>query len=436
LFADEIFVVMNDLIEVSCVPRLLSTRSPTFGMKNFLICTIAIVVAGFGLATRLADARPPLRITTWNLEHMMSERAYERWRDFCGSPQINWDEKKARRAGKPADITFCNVHNGLNWPSQRYQEALPLQTPEHYAIKVAALKKRAQKLDSDIYALQEVSDRDALARVFAETDYKLFFAGPTDGSMGVGFAVRNKLAATARTLAFDDLAICGPEDRRVKDDPGSCKKGSYRSRPGLELKIVYNNRPLFLLNVHLKSSCRKSPLDAPERSAPARVKEACATLRDQVVVMERWLDERVGNDEDFVIVGDFNRDLALELRSRMPARLDGGDPATPIYPDTPIGSMFKELSDNEPPGAWLVFEWQDIAGPKKRTCRRPDGSTYTVRSCHRGIDHFLIRKDVLSRLEDGPKRLEARGADYGDEGYCAEHARPSDHCPLTIELAL
>lgn len=98
-------------------------------MKNFLICTIAIVVAAVGLAARSADARPPLRITTWNLEHMMSEQAYERWRDFCGSPQINWDEKNARRAGKPADITFCNVHNGLNWPSQRYQEALPLQTP-------------------------------------------------------------------------------------------------------------------------------------------------------------------------------------------------------------------------------------------------------------------------------------------------------------------
>jgi endonuclease/exonuclease/phosphatase family metal-dependent hydrolase len=393
----------------------------------------------------------PLRITTWNLQHMMSEPVFADWVAAC-APH-GWDDAAAQAAGKPVTLTYCNAHNGLNWPCGDRRESLPLDTPITFERKAAALRARAAELGADIYAFQEVSDPGAIARILPP-DYQVFLA-PAPIAMNVAFAVRRELAGAATVQPVMGLSVCGVNDRRDPADPASCLDGTYRTRPGLELSLSTPTGKVALLNVHLKASCRSHPVSEPklaglqasacatpdfdQDAANARyradVQEGCARLRDQVPVIEAWVEAQAQAGNDFMVLGDFNRDFVRELVTGMPARLDGTDARDPILPTTAIGSILKEVSDRNPDGSYLYLARQRL-DTRDRTCRTPEGATYKVRGCHAGIDNFLIGQRWAESVTDNPKGLTATGADYGDAGYCAENARPSDHCPVTLEIAL
>ncbi len=400
----------------------------------------------------IAIPERPLRITTWNLEHMMSEAVFADWVAAC-APH-DWDDEAARAEGKPPTLTYCNAHSGMDWPCADRREALALRTPEAFDEKVEALRARATELDADIYAFQEVSDAAAVARILPPDTYEIFFA-PAEIAMNVAFAVKRELAPAVAVEPLEALSVCAVSDRLDPADPARCIEGSYRTRPGLVLNLSAGEQTLSLLNVHLKSSCRGHPVSAPQLErlsasacrAPdfdqdaanatyrASVANGCGLLRDQVPAVEGWIEAQARAGRDFMVLGDFNRDFIRELREGMPARLDGTAARDPILPGTAIGSILKEWSDNVPEGTYLYLVRQDIDG-RDRTCRAEDGGTYRVRTCHKGIDHFLIGKQWAEAVSEDPRSLRASGRDYGDAGYCAEHARPSDHCPVTLEIPL
>jgi endonuclease/exonuclease/phosphatase family metal-dependent hydrolase len=393
----------------------------------------------------------PLRITTWNLQHMMSEPVFAQWAAAC-APH-GWDDEAARAAGKPVTLTYCNAHNGLNWPCGDRQESLPLDTAAAFERKAAALRARAAALAADIYAFQEVSDPGAVARILPP-DYALFFV-PAPVAMNVAFAVRQELAGAVQVRPLMALSVCDLPDRADPADPASCLEGVYRTRPGLELTLSTPSGTVALLNVHLKSSCRSHPVSAPrldtlkartcerpdfdqataDAEYRASVQAGCARLRDQVPAIEAWVDSQAEAGHNFMVLGDFNRDFVRELTTGMPARLDGTDARDPILPTTEIASVLKEVSDRSPPGTFLYLVRQRL-DTQDRTCRTPAGETYQVQGCHERIDNFLIGSRWAESVSDDPKGLTATGSDYGDGGYCAENARPSDHCPITLEITL
>ncbi len=386
------------------------------------------------LQTGACGEEAPIRITTWNLEHMMSEDVYTQWREFCAQEAVGWDDTEAKKQGKSPELTYCSAHSGMHWPGNGYREALSLRTRENFQEKVNALKLRAAELDSDIFAFQEVSDAAAIGRILPEDRYTVFFRKMPGIAMQVGYAVKKSLARTAAVRLIEDLAVCDVRDRIDLNNPSSCTEDSYRTRPGLELTVTIRGESVTFLNVHLKSSCRSYAVNDLPENAGKRARRGCRMLRDQIPVLESWIDSRARNNELFVLLGDFNRDFVREITKKMPARLDGSSSKDPILAQTKIGSIFKELSDNDPDGADLYFEWQKINGPWKRTCTREDGSSYKVRSCHRGIDHLLFSKSFVKVFLDNRQRVAGEGSDYGDESYCADRARPSDHCPVSLTV--
>jgi hypothetical protein len=212
--------------------------------------------------TRIAPFAPdrPLRIATWNLDHLMGEAVVGRWEAAC-APH-GWDDATARAAGKPVTLTYCDALSGQAWSCGDHQESLALRTPEAYAQKVAALLARAAVLDADIYAFQEVSDADAVARLLPPGAYAIYVI-PAAVAMNVAFAVRKDLAQGATVGSLDRLSMSAPADRIDRTNPGSCSPGSYRTRPEPELTLNLADRSIALLNVHLKSGCRSDPISAP-----------------------------------------------------------------------------------------------------------------------------------------------------------------------------
>jgi exonuclease III len=189
--------------------------------------------------------------------------------------------------------------------------------------------------------------------------------------------------------------------------------------------------------VHLKASCRSQPISAPTRPGYAddrrweEIQQGCKVMRKQVPQLEAWVEVQTRKRALYMIVGDWNRDLRRDLQ--LPARLTPGESATsPITESTQIGSLLKEISDDEPKGAWLGVVKVDITA-RRKTMKAPDQRSYD-KVCHDAIDNFALSDTLLKALGVDKEQLVATGADYGADAYGVDRARPSDHCPVTLLL--
>lgn len=208
---------------------------------------------------------PPLRVATWNMEHL----------------------------------------------SENGAEGCKPRTDADYAV----MRRYADQLNADIIAFEEVESVKAAARVFDPARYRLiiedrpagdhFPCGDQEGRkltrQAVGFAIRKDLAFT-RAPDVADLAL-----------------GNPNLRSGVDITVrAPGHASLRLLAVHLKSGCFNG-LGG----------QACQTLQQQIPILERWIDARATEPVRFVVLGDFNRRLArkddvlwAELDDGQPANAD------------------------------------------------------------------------------------------------------------------
>ena len=209
---------------------------------------VALVLAASALsfAPVAAQAAAPLRIATWNLEHLSEDGA---------------------QGCKP-------------------------RTDADYAL----MRAYAERLDADVVAFEEVESITAAARVFDPAKYQLLIEarpagdrfpcrgleGRTLTRQAVGFAIRKGIAVS-RALDVTDLQL-----------------GDPNLRGGVDVTVrAPGHAPLRLLAVHLKSGCFSGDKG-----------EACQTLMRQVPILEAWIDARASEGARFAVLGDFNRRLA------------------------------------------------------------------------------------------------------------------------------
>jgi exonuclease III len=365
-----------------------------------------------------------LDITTWNLQHMMSPVIFAEWSKFCSVYGWNEDNVKAARVSKPKRLTYCNAHNGLLFPTT-VPESKPLQTASAFAEKIAALVKRRKELNSDIFALQEVSDANAVASIFPPSDWTIV-SSKADISQNIAFAV--KKSTNIKVVSHRQI-----------DELAQVDETGHRVRPGLELTIDTSGMRLVMLNVHLKASCRGQPISAPIRPGYANnqrwreIQMGCDIMRKQVPELEAWVEAQTLKKAYYMILGDWNRDFKRDLA--LPARLETDQSAKlALTSSTKVGSMIKEISDNEPEGAWLGIAQLKIKA-RNKSVSAPDQKR-KEKVCHIGIDNFAISDSLMKALSLDRQSLVAYGEDYGDEAYAIDRAMPSDHCPVTLNLPL
>ena len=166
-----------------------------------------------------------------------------------------------------------------------------------------ALARRVEELDADIVAFQEVENEAAAHRVFPASDWHVEMSGRPPmrnsracwdrpearlGHLATGFAIRR--GVTYRRNA--DLRALGGEQ--------------VFQRWGTDISVVADGRELRLLSVHLRTGCWGKRQDRHPASG-----DACAMLRAQVDRLGAWVDARGAERAAFVVMGDFNRRMAL-----------------------------------------------------------------------------------------------------------------------------
>lgn len=212
-----------------------------------LIAVLGLLAGACASAPRdgvVADA--PLRIASWNLEHLAE-----------------------------ANDSGCRP-----------------RTDDEYE----ALRAFAERLDADVIAFQEVESAPAAARVFDPEHYAVVIeerpgsgAHPACRGMedhflnrqAVGFAIRRDVAFTRHA------------------DVTAIQLGEPDLRSGVDVSVrLHEGSSIRLLALHLKSGC-----------ASGDTGPNCDALRRQAPLVERWVEERAAAGERFAVLGDFNRRL-------------------------------------------------------------------------------------------------------------------------------
>ena len=189
---------------------------------------------------------------------------------------------------------------------------------------------------------------------------------------------RSRLAASNH-LATGFAVRRGIAYRRGADLAGLANGNPFQ-RWGTDIAVTEGGRELRLLSVHLKSGCWGSEQDRDRGR-----EETCAVLRDQVSRLMDWADAQRAGGVAFVILGDFNRRLAV-------------------------------------PGNWA---WQMLSPPSAPlhlpTLSLMSGCDPRFKEF---IDHLAVGGGAAEMLAPGSIREMPR------------HGRHHDHCALSAEFSL
>ena len=167
----------------------------------------------------------------------------------------------------------------------------------------AALARRIDALGADIIAFQEVENTAAAGRVFDAQRWSAEVSSRP--STGYGFACRGRPEGRFGHLATGIAIREGLEYTRNADF-SSLAGGNRFLRWGTDVTVQRDGQALRVLSVHLKSGC----WGAREDGRASRESD-CGTLRDQMEALADWIANRRKAGEAFVVVGDFNRRLAV-----------------------------------------------------------------------------------------------------------------------------
>lgn len=162
----------------------------------------------------------------------------------------------------------------------------------------AVLNSKFRQISPDILAFQEVDSTEAIQKVVGDK-YQIYLSDRAkpqyanlqfnDLNQYTGFAVSKKW------LIENQATIVDPNDISL------LANSKLRFAAYIVLKQA-NQADMHLLSVHLKSGC-------PTKKKRSR---SCRQLSEQADQLNQWLTTRVSNQENFVVMGDFNHNLSYK----------------------------------------------------------------------------------------------------------------------------
>ena len=187
------------------------------------------------------------------------------------------------------------------------------------------IRRYLEQAGADVIAFQEVENLRAAHRVFSAADYDIHISERPTLEFPTCYDTdqRRLMQRTGFAVRRDITARLGLEAHRLPDL--RALQGSYRSgRWGVQLVLkpvaagAGSVPPLHLLSIHLKSRCTYQSMTG------AKAGSHCHILRGQGEALSDWINARTRRRQDFIILGDFNRQLD-QLSDELWLRLESGD---------------------------------------------------------------------------------------------------------------
>lgn len=332
-----------------------------------------------------AGAPATLNVVTWNMAWLADPAVLDAKDYWNRCAAKGFDGTKL-----DVDLPYCNAYQ-----KEKFKTAADYRDKKLAVLRSRMLELAAMKVD--IFGFVETQSPDALKTVLPPGySVKCFTTRPDP--QNVGFAVRDGASFTTDCHEIKSLSL--------EDVPNI----SHPVRRGLELTASVNGHSVTMLNVHLKASCPKGNMDSGSND--------CKLLQMQAQPLEKWIEAQADAHRDFMIIGDWNRDLEAEAAGNFPARSDGSDPTKEIPSPTVLRNLWPEINDKVPAASEMALAKMD------RTVASGAGS------CFGPLDQVVTSTSLLralapTSLSDGKQPA----------ALLPRPAGSSDHCPVQIKLS-
>ena len=252
----------------------------------------------------------------------------------------------------------------------------------------AYIKGRITDLNADVVAIQEVESATAAYRVFPEVEWEVIMSDRPNKRGDVGGSIC--WGTKDKRLRHQATGIAVRKGLTFQKNESLSTLASPRSsqRWGTDVTLKGENTDVRLLSVHLASGCWGPEQDS---STSGRTRGICETLTEQIQRLAEWIEARNKAGEAFIILGDYNRRLALD-----------GDWAAAVLLDEEMKTnlLTAEIRDHKTEAEWCDAQYPDL------------------------IDHFVMSNSLV---------------DLVDQNTITEHERireSPDHCIISAVFAL
>ena len=199
---------------------------------------------------------------------------------------------------------------------------------------------RIAALNADVIAIQEVESAQAAYRVFPESEWLVVMSDRpnTRGSEGgsICWGTEDKRLRHQAT----GIAVRRGVDFKINPSYAHLAGDNPDQRWGTDVTIHANKPSFRVLSVHLASGCWGA-----EQDDDAGRSNICHTLRGQVARLTEWINERNDRGEAFIVLGDFNRRLAMSDDWAAAQLLDSTTHTTLVTADVREGTTQDDWCD-------------------------------------------------------------------------------------------
>ena len=361
---------------------------------------------------------PGTQSLDYSLQAAVGLHHYRKWVDEL---PLSLEEKAMTVDFEPSYTSPDPVEGELkfvtwNISNLHHKNKVPLRSgaPAREQIDFERLAAKAEELDGDIYALQEVGSPAALARIFPRDKFHFVMSdryeigdeenSPAKRDIFTAFAIsKDVFPKVPKVETVKALSVT-----HLQWDNKTAVDQERPTRSGISVEFEYNGDKYAVLNVHLKSSCKGGKLlQHNEVHSKSFITHACRTLVAQLEMLENWFEQYHALGYKVILLGDFNRHMNWAEANK-------------------LDDFWVDLNDGDP--------IQLVKGPADSTTDCWPGNT---ESQDRNIDFIVLDQDVLP--EGQAPDIKKSDYGFGDETEFPEYAgksfhKISDHCPVVLTL--
>ena len=291
------------------------------------------------------------------------------------------------------DVRFASW-NVANFTELAGVELRPDIGTKRYAADFDTLKRYATVLKADVISLQEIGTPAAAELLFPTPDFTVYASKQMTDNLAAGIVDDIYTAIAVRNRPDIVVVEQGDIAGLAVTDTGD----GHVLRTGTALQLEIAGQPLWVVSVHLKSSCSST------KNLAGSTTTDCETFWSQRIPLRAWIAAREDAGEPFAIMGDFNR-------------------------------QFRRYGETDQ--FWLAMSSDGVSQPAlvahptsiTRECPTRLGTS------NQPIDWIMLSPDIAEKFVD-QSYFETRyaKADVDAHGGPAR-SRLSDHCPIQVDLA-
>jgi endonuclease/exonuclease/phosphatase family metal-dependent hydrolase len=266
------------------------------------------------------------------------------------------------------------------WNVQNFAQSDPV-----YNAKLEFLADTLQALGSDVVALQEILDANALQDVANRLGFHPVAATPDGRGIRVAFLTRN---APAQSEQIDQWRLPQGADVRAFDNGGAIEVVGQFPRPAFRITVAHNGGQIDIVTAHLKSKLLTFGGQFSTSNETLRAQTAYFALERraaEATSLRQYVTDRLNAGRNLVVLGDFN---------------DGPEAATTEILYGPPGSQPRGPDDaTRAAGAFQRADTADARRLFNVTTLLPDNVRWSRR--HNGqnelLDHILASEGLMPR---------------------------------------